>query len=137
MMLRKWLFSTFCTSEGMCKILILARSNKRKSCLCRELVSVPVKITSDTRSEAGGFPYRPRSWANRSLSLRPGKNGCPLLMVAEWTWGPPCLLLKSQPSELWLRNQLWNHEKNLSFKSQLANISDNLTLTSGSFHRSS
>lgn len=72
-MLRKWLFSTFCASEGVCKILILDRSNKRKSCLCRELVSIPVKITSDMRSEVGGFPYRPRSWANRSLSLRAGE----------------------------------------------------------------
>lgn len=57
-MLRKWLFSTFCASEGVCKILILARSNKRKSCLCRELVNIPVKVTSDMRSEVGGFPYR-------------------------------------------------------------------------------
>ena len=30
-MLRKWLFSTFCASEGVCKILILARGNKEKA----------------------------------------------------------------------------------------------------------
>ena len=57
-----WWASVYGVTQGQTRLKQLSssssRGNKRKSCLCRELVSIPVKITSDMRSEVGGFPYR-------------------------------------------------------------------------------
>lgn len=95
---------------------------------------MPVKVTSDMRSEVGGFPDRaqepgqwgpePRARGRMDIICRWWQEGLGVHVV----WHPG-----HSPQRALAQQQAENHKEKLSFKSPLVNIPDHSACTSGSF----